>query len=933
MQTNKKLSIILSVIILSLIILSIFKNQYKYSDRFRLITIAENWQYRIGDSPRDSSGQMIWLKDSLNSVDWSSAKKISDIPVKGCKSLWIRTSLPDTNIVLPALYLNTIQEIVQVYFNGEKIYQFGEFDSTAKDHFVGLREHLIPLPEDFGNGVISFRIWSGNSSIGITPPVWLGAADKIQTCLFVQNADELIVALIYLFLGIVLLVIFLFFRKSRLLLGIDLFLLTLSVYIFAISYYLQSIIYAPRLFFIINYFSFFSLPFAAYFLIEEIIDNRYKLIFRRFWQVHLAFILLAILPVVIYDYNFIKIIIASFFVLISVSVIISTILIIKNLKTGRRDITLLFIGLLIFYFFAYSQLVVYYLGRLATHVTWIHFGSVGFVICLAWIVIDRYAETKRQSEIAREKALEAENYKEINQIKSRFFANISHEFRTPLTLILGAAKQILNNPEDDFVQEKSLLQIKNGQRLLKLVNELLDLSKLDEGQLKLKIISRDIVKHVREICSHFESYAENKNVQIILNSQIHQTSIFYDPEKIEKVLVNLLSNAVKFTKPDGHIVVSVFRNDCLEISIKDTGPGISEKDLAHIFDRFYQAENGYTQDGEGSGIGLALASELVRMHHGQILVESEIGKGSTFIVQLPLDAGIFSDEEVQNHSDENFCTSEDSYNFVPMLENMPAPITTEFSKKNDKPIILVVEDNSDLRNYISEIFMDDYQFIKAENGEEGLEMAINFIPDLIISDVMMPKMDGYQLCEKLKTDERTSHVPIILLTARSDKQSRIEGLKFGADDYLTKPFDADELNVRIQNLVEQRRKMRERFSKEITSPIKEFAIMPADEQFLLRIVEVIESNLNNSKISVEWLSGEVGLSRSQLHRKIKALTNQAPSEFIRSIRLKYAKKLLESGVETITNIAYMAGFSSPEYFRRCFKQQFGESPSKYQSKL
>lgn len=567
--------------------------------------------------------------------------------------------------------------------------------------------------------------------------------------------------------------------------------------------------------------------------------------------------------------------------------------------------------------------------------------------------------------------VEAEKLKELDRMKSRFFANISHEFRTPLTLILGPIETIYQRiPDRETRQDLSMMQ-RNGQRLLRLINQLLDLSRLEAGKLKLQARPGDLLAFLKGIVFSFESLARQRKIDLRFQSPENLPPVCFDPDKLEKVLVNLLSNAFKFTPSGGEITVAVdippvpskggiippLRGDTegcsppfegwpggmLEIRVKDTGPGIPPGHLPHIFDRFYSSGEGYSKDQQSSGIGLALTRELVELHHGKISVNSEAGMGAEFTVLLPLGKGHLQPEEIADTgypvpdvetTPRVVSTAEDAENLSPiMIETLRATslqnANLDRPPSGGQPIILIIEDNPDMRAYIRSQLLDYCQVLEAEDGQAGLDMASDTLPDLIISDVMMPKMDGYQLCEKLKTDQRTSHIPLILLTAKSSGESKLEGLTLGADDYLVKPFDSKELQVRVKNLIEQRRTLRERFGKEIKLQPKDIAITSADEKFLLRAMDIIDRYISDENFSVEQFGREIGLSRGQLHRKLKALTDQSPVDFIRAIRLKRAAQLLEKRFGTVAEIAYQVGFSDPSYFSRCFRQQFGILPSEY----
>ncbi|MEZ4847148.1 MAG: tetratricopeptide repeat protein [Bacteroidia bacterium] len=535
------------------------------------------------------------------------------------------------------------------------------------------------------------------------------------------------------------------------------------------------------------------------------------------------------------------------------------------------------------------------------------------ILWLADIVFYRFRQNKikREAELtAQVKEAEAESLREIDRVKSRFFANISHEFRTPLTLILGPIKQLFkksNSPED----KKSLTLVqRNAERLLDLVNQLLDLSKLESGKMDLQLSRGDIITFIKGIVFSFESLADIKQIRYHTYFPNRAIETSFDKDKLEKVLTNLLSNAFKFTPEEGDIRVETTISsepsgkNFLEITIQDNGMGIPEDQLEHIFDRFYQIEGNEIQ---GTGIGLALTKELIELQQGNISVSSVVGQGSLFTISLPLDE-IKTIESAQDISS------------IIVNESIAEQIAGEL------PRLLLVEDNEDVRLFIADQLRESHQLMEAPNGAIGFEMAVNEIPDLIITDVMMPVMDGNALTKKLKTDARTSHIPVIMLTAKSGKENKIEGLETGADDYLTKPFDGDELTVRIRNLIQQRKLLRERFRKDITLKPKDIAITSADEQFLQKIIDLIEKRMDDEMLSVEEVASEVALSRSQLHRKLKALTDHSPSTFIRSIRLKRAKDLLEQQAAGVAEVAYQVGFSSPTYFSKCFKDEFGVSP-------
>lgn len=520
---------------------------------------------------------------------------------------------------------------------------------------------------------------------------------------------------------------------------------------------------------------------------------------------------------------------------------------------------------------------------------------------------------------------EAEHIKELDEIKSRFFANISHEFRTPLTLIRGPLQQIEeqsgNNPNSsiDVPLRKIKLMRRHTDRLLELVNQLLDLSRLDSGKMKLQVAKGDVILVLRALAGAFESMAERKQIHYHVHFSEPDQLSFFDHDKLEKIVTNLLGNAFKYTPEKGTVsFIAETDGKRLRLSVEDSGPGIAKKELDKVFDRFYQSEG---NEDKGSGIGLALVKELTDLYRGQISVNSEPGKGSRFRVSLPLDLASFKQEELVYQPGE------------PALENTighhhePTDHTGTINAASNLPLLLIVEDNADLRNLIHEIVQHDYQVIQAVNGKEGLEKALQEIPDLIISDVMMPLMDGFELAQKIKADERTSHIPMILLTAKAGQSHKIEGLDTGADDYLTKPFDHKELLVRLRNLINQRKLLRKKFAGEIILKPSEVSVKSAEQVFLDKVMRAIEANMSEEDFGVEELAKEVTMSRSQLHRKLIALTGQSPSEVLRNTRLLRAKELLQKKAATPSEVAFRVGFNSHTYFSKCFKEEFGISPS------
>jgi signal transduction histidine kinase/DNA-binding response OmpR family regulator len=536
------------------------------------------------------------------------------------------------------------------------------------------------------------------------------------------------------------------------------------------------------------------------------------------------------------------------------------------------------------------------------------------------------------AEQSEELRVNAEQLKELDKMKSNFFVNISHEFRTPLSLILSPLEKYIQGKETSQVKLTELERMhRNAKRLQQLINQLLDLAKLESGGMKLINKQSDFIYFLRVLTSSFESLAESRNIQFNVEIPIDSYPTFFDTEKLETVLHNLLSNAFKFT-PDGgkinfRLAINQNQEKPLSISISDTGPGIPESELNKIFDRFYQVDSSSSREFEGSGIGLSLVRELVALMNGSIAVESSPGNGATFTVQLPLK--LFADTEMSTTSISSTGELIPADNFLPTNGKQHEEMEEAKVAPADA-LILLVEDNADLRSYLKESLEDDYQIMAAENGQVGLEKALELIPDLILSDMMMPIMDGFTLCTKIRGDERTSHIPFILLTARTTIESKLEGLELGADEYLTKPFNIKEIKVRIKNLLEQRKNLRNSFSRELTIQPKNISVTSVDERFLNHALEIMEAHIADPQFSVERFAEEIGMSRKNLLRKIKALTDQSVNEFIRNFRLQRSAQFISAKTGTISEIAYRVGFNNLSYFSKCFKELFGVLPNEYE---
>jgi DNA-binding response OmpR family regulator/two-component sensor histidine kinase len=460
---------------------------------------------------------------------------------------------------------------------------------------------------------------------------------------------------------------------------------------------------------------------------------------------------------------------------------------------------------------------------------------------------------------------------------------------------------------------------------------------LESGKMKVQVSEGDLTSFVRTISSSFLSLAESKKIKYNIEIQEPVANCIFDPDKVEKILTNLLSNAFKYTSYGGTVRIKVDytissdnpQPESVIFRVEDTGKGIARDDLTKIFDRFYKAGSEGTGEDESTGIGLALTSELVDLLKGTIEVESEVGKGTTFTVTLPVSDSNFSEEERMETPDEMLEAPVVEKEAVlaeqqnDMEGEVPGP------GKESLPDILIVEDNQDLRNYISHQLRQGYTILEAFNGKEGLITAFERIPDLIISDLMMPVMGGMEMCRELKNDPLTSHIPIIMLTAKADKRSKLDGLETGADDYIIKPFDAEELQVRVKNLIEQRSKLRDKFRQEFITERDEQAHISPQDQLLQKIMDILNQNVHETEFNIAKMSRELNMSRRQLFRKVHAVTGYTPNDLLRHIRLKEAVSLFDNGQDNITQVMHQVGFNNLSYFAKCFREMYQVNPSDY----
>lgn len=556
------------------------------------------------------------------------------------------------------------------------------------------------------------------------------------------------------------------------------------------------------------------------------------------------------------------------------------------------------------------------------------------IVAIIYISLKTYSgrlHLRNELKIAR---LEKEHTEELGQIRQQFFTNISHELRTPISLILPPIRQIMKrgNLDDENSRLISLAE-KNSHRLLRLINQVLDFRKLESNSLEVKVTSIDLVQFFREIHGLFSDKAARKNIAFTFVPALPELKVWADAEKMETVFYNLLSNAFKFTPKGGEIIVAMrpvaasteYPHGAVEIIVTDSGIGISDEDKEKIFDPFFQAREAKQMD-LGTGIGLTMVMEYLKLHRGEIKVESEKGHGSKFTVVLPT-----GNEHLQADTSEEH----DEINPVAMEQEEVDEIKTDsYDLSNDKPLVLLIDDSTDILDFVRVSLSEKYNFIVAENGEEGLQKALTFLPEVIVSDIMMPVMDGLTLCKHVKENPKISHISIILLTAKDQTYQKIEGIKTGADVYITKPFEPEFLEANIDHLIVRKKELSDYFRNELMlQPPEGNKHENVDEKFVRKVLQFIEANISNPDLSVEMLSEEIGMSSTHLYRKLKSITSLSANEIIKKYRLKKASILLKNKEGNISQIMYDVGFSNLSYFSKCFKSEFGMSPKDFQQKM
>jgi signal transduction histidine kinase/DNA-binding response OmpR family regulator len=519
-----------------------------------------------------------------------------------------------------------------------------------------------------------------------------------------------------------------------------------------------------------------------------------------------------------------------------------------------------------------------------------------------------------------------------NEAKVNFFTNISHEFRTPLTLILAPLEELQSTKNQPIQKNLSLIH-KNVIRLLRMVNQLIDFRKIEVDKMKLRASEINLIEFVNEIMQSYKSIAHKRNIDLRLITNERQLNVWFDATMIDKVLFNLVSNAFKFTKDNGFILIYINKNDeenFVTITVEDNGIGMTPDAQEHAFELFYQGE---FENYKGSGLGLALSKEFIQLHKGRITVSSEKWKGTTFKIQLPLGKGHLTPEEIIEGSPSAAILYEQEKIYTADLEIEDNTKKEVRELREPKEVsILIIEDNADLRNFLNEKFYQHYEILEASNGQSALQQGFDNIPDLIICDIVIPGKDGLSLTNIFKSDIRTSHIPIILLTAKTNIEQQIEGMKNKADAYITKPFNVQFLEENIKSLLANRNRLKEHFSSDISSALKTQTINKLDRRFVNEFTSYVESNIENEDLSLDDVCKNIGVSKVQLYRKVKALMGINASDYILNSRLKKAKYLLQHENLTISEIAFKVGFSSPAYFSTVFKSKFGVTPKGFKEK-
>ncbi|MBN2763000.1 MAG: response regulator, partial [Bacteroidales bacterium] len=562
------------------------------------------------------------------------------------------------------------------------------------------------------------------------------------------------------------------------------------------------------------------------------------------------------------------------------------------------------------------------------YLSWIAFAAYA-IIFFTLLYLSVYAYLKR-IELRKEKEIsefKIQHEHELTEKKLAFFTNVSHDLKTPLTLIDAPVSDLMQSENLNQEQLNKLAIInRNAKRLYKLITDLLDFRRITQKEVVLEVKETVISDIIAEVSEAFKEECKNKSIVFRYNPDRNIIG-FVDAKKIEKILWNLLSNALKFSKKGGTVSISaeeliIDGNKLLKLVISDNGIGIPEKDKNKIFERFYKVPDARSVNREGTGIGLSIVKELVEIHHGKIQVESALGVGTTFMIMLPFSKDSYSDHEMAGYEKAN-----DKITGIENNENLESSPQQDAGRSNKLPVILLVEDNQELREYLAGHFEERFRIYMAADGLAGLKLSKEVNPDVIVTDVQMPNMNGYEFCKEIRHNFETSHIPVIMLTASNTVEHQIEGLATGADAYLTKPFDIKLLDAQVYSILQNRKTLRKKFLGIDSAENMQKILPQKDIDFVLELKLFIEENIMNQKLNVELLSDHFAVSLPQLHRKIKSLTDYTPNNLIKSIRLRRAYKLIYEDGFRVSEAAYQTGFSDPNYFTTCFKKEFGKNPS------
>lgn len=884
----------------------------------------------------------------------------------GITTFHLHLTLPDT-VETYALKLNSVYTSYELWANGKQLTKVGKVGETETTSVPNFHTRLIQLPPQKEVDLfLSIASWEHRRGGGIPEPILIGTESQLHA-LWLKNHDNQVFYFAFIIgLGIYLITLYLFYpeNKSYFYFGLFAFLSAMRagcIDEMIMEHLLNDIPYYwnQR----IRYIGFFAAVGCIILYIESLFkEYTHKLhpiggyllvgfsasvfIIPFRWATYLSplFQLVAFLWIMGCFHLYFKAkaykktenIILILGGAIGAAVAIHHMLVANNLIESEYYHNL---GIALYIFtqvlsLAYGHRRVYYkANQLSKDLLALNKNLENKVELRTVEIREQAEELKSQRDRIGEQAEELQGVndklQELDKMKTRFFANISHELRTPLTLILGGLSNIKQelNPKHKNVQ----LIEKQSNLLHQLINQLLDLSKLESGKMELHPTEQPIIRLLRGYLYSFESLTILKKIKLTFKSNVEERFVLIDRQALEKIMYNLLSNAYKFTSEMGVISLEVVvLPQKLQFSISDTGIGIPEKLLPHLFDRFYQVDDSLIKNYEGTGIGLALVKELVDLHEGEIRVNSQVDAGTTFSIELPV---TISDQPIRTEVGGNEQIELKQLILPTPTETTPSEETKDSTSA--KPILLIVEDHPDLQELISDEFKSEYQVLNAYDGKKGCELAIQHIPDLIISDVMMPAMNGYELCQQLKKDERTSHIPIILLTARIAQENKMEGLEAGADNYLSKPFDIQELRIRVQNLIHSRQLMRERFSKQQNNVVfnSEELTNNVDKSFMDKFLGEIELHYADEKYRIEQLAETFNISARQLNRKLNAMTGLSAKKMLQNFRLQKAVKLLGHPDLQVQEVGFKVGFSSAAYFTTYFKEKFGKTPKEYRKTL